>query len=226
LGYYGPNGSQGFVDGNWCKVLHAKDTDTLIKQDIELEPGSKKSVHVVDADGKPVTGVQATGISHENYHFAQKVETDTITIFNLEPSQKRLVAGRHAERKLVGTVTVNEADENPVLKLGPGGTAKGRAVGADGKALAGITATIYFARREVAEVYSPINSERFALTDSNGEFSFDTLMPGYSFRFLFTRGKKSLGPDYQKAKQFEVKNHGDVLDVGNLVVTDQSQGEE
>jgi hypothetical protein len=222
LRYYAPGGGRGFVDGNWCKVIDAKETDTELVQDIELEPAPKKMVKVVDAEGKPMKGVHATGISHLTYLRAEPIgDTDAITVLNLEPKQERLVVAMHRERKLVGAMVVKEADENPVLKLGPGGTAKGRVVDQNSKPLAGITVKLYFGRREVAEIYSLLGENRRAVTDANGAFAFDTLNPAYEFRFLFSEGKKQVGPTYDKAPRHVISKHGETKNLGDLRIDPQ-----
>jgi hypothetical protein len=216
------------VNGNWGKVIDAKETDTELVQDIELEPAPKKAVKIVDVEGKPLKGVYATGISHISFLHAEPIgDTDTITVLNLEPKQERLVVAMHRERKLVGAMVVKEADENPVLKLGPGGTAKGRVVDTAGKPLVGITVTLYCERREVAEIYNrrvtSLNDNQTAVTDVNGKFEFDTLAPGYQFRFLFSKGIKDIGPDYAKAPRAAIDKHGETKNLGDLKLDPQAE---
>lgn len=224
LGYYGPGNSRALVDGNWCKVIEAKETDTVLTRDIELEPAARKAVGVVGPDGKPVTGVHATGISPLQWHYAEPVPDSTITILDLEPKQERLVVALHRRQKLVGATVVKEADGNPVVKLGPGGTAKGRVVDDNGKPLAGITVKLYLDRREVAEAYSGLNEERQAVTGTDGAFEFDTLLPGYAFRFLFSKGTKAVGPEFGKAPTHKVEKHGDTLKLGDFTVSPAGGG--
>src|ERR1051325_8222951 len=70
---------------------------------------------------------------------------------------------------------------------------RGRGGGA--KPMAGGAVKLYCDRREVAEIYGPLNENRQAVTGADGTFEFDTLLPGYKFRFLFSKGKKDLGPE-------------------------------
>jgi RNA polymerase sigma factor (sigma-70 family) len=198
--------------GNWCKVIDVKETDTELVQDIELEPASKKAVRVVDDKGNPLKGVCATGINPRG-DFAESVgDTDTITVLNLEPKQERLVVARHPDRKLVGALVVKEADEDPVLQLGAGGTAKGRVVDSAGKPLAEITVQLY----HFAEDNGSLSRHRQAVTDVDGKFEFDMLIPGYEFRFLFSKGKKELAPDLGEAPSHTIGKHGETKDLGDL----------
>lgn len=217
LSYHGLNGSQGGVDGNWCKVLNATGTDTELKQDIELEPVTKKLVAVVDADGKPVKNASASGFTRMPWHYAEPVgDTDTIPVFDLRPKEKRLVVARLPERKQVGAAEIDESDPAPVVKLGPGGTANGRVVDEQGKPVAGVTVKLYFDRREVSELYGNLNENRKTETAADGTFAFDELLPGYEFRFQFHVGRKQYGPAYRQAPAFKILKHGDTLKMGDL----------
>jgi hypothetical protein len=57
LGYFGYGGSQGLVQGNWCRVIEAKATDTELSVNVELEPATRTPLKVVEADGKPLAGL-------------------------------------------------------------------------------------------------------------------------------------------------------------------------
>ncbi len=229
LGYYGLDNSFGLVHGCWCKVIDAKKGDAAINVDIELEPATRMTVRVVDAEGKPVKGAAATGITHIDYENAPpNPDTDALTVYNVESEKERLVAVAHAKRKLVGTLSVKAADKEPVVKLGPGGRVTGRVVGADGKPIAGVTVDLHYARREVIEVSQVLDGEegrigsnrpRQAVTGADGAFRFDTLFPGYEFRLTFQKGKKRYGPDYQKVAKHTVAKHGEERKLGDVTIT-------
>ncbi len=226
LEYHAPNSSFGLVLGNWCKVIDAKETDTELTQDIELVPGRSKGVQVVDSDGKPIKGFNATGINEIAYAQAEPLcDTDTITVWNLDPKQERLVAAIHHQRKLVGAMVVKEADRKPVLRLGPGGTAKARLVDMDGKPLAGVGVILEFDRREVAELYGPLDDNPTVETDANGEFQFDALLPGYEFCFFFIKGTKQFGPNGNEAPRYTIGKHGDTKNLGDLKVVPKAKRE-
>jgi RNA polymerase sigma factor (sigma-70 family) len=214
------------ADASWYKVIEAKESDREIKLDIELEPAPQMAVKVVDAGGKPVTGAHATGITHLDYNRpVHHPGTDTLTVFNLESNEERLLAVLHVNRKLVGTRVVKADEKDPVVQLGPGGTVTGRIVGADGKPIAGMKVKLYFTSREVGEVSDLLTTEedvslhmprRQTLTDANGEFRIDTLFPGCEFRLTFMKGNKFYGPDYGKAARHTIASHGDTLKLGDL----------
>jgi RNA polymerase sigma factor (sigma-70 family) len=227
LGYYGPGGLMGFVNGNWCKVIDAKETDSVITQDIEFELGLTSKVQVTDAAGKPVTGAHATGLHHINFYSARPVgDTDTIKVYNVEPEKDRLVAAIHRKKKLVGALVFRLSDSVPVLQLDSGGVVTGRVLDEKGQPRAGITVWIHFDRREVEELYGGLNNRISATTDANGEFRFETILPGYEFRFLFTKGKTRFGPDYAKAAKHTIAKHGDRLKLGDLKLEPASDAKE
>src|SRR5262245_46300595 len=216
------------IDAYWRREIETKETDREVKVAIEVEPAPRMTVKVVDAEGKPVTGTHATGIMHTDYdRAAHYPDTDTLTVFNVEPGDQRLLAVVHAKRRLVGTAVVKEGDKDPVVKLGAGATLTGRIVDASGKPIGGATVDLYYTRREVSEVSEPLTKDytpamrvahREAVTDANGEFRFDALFPGHEFRLLFYKGKKRLGPEYDKPPRYSIDKHGDALKLGDVKV--------
>jgi hypothetical protein len=87
------------------------------------------SVKVLDFDSKPVTDVCATGITDQDFAPATSFpNTDTVTVYDVDPKQGRLSVVIHEKRKLVGTATINAEDKNPSVKLGNGGSVTGRVV--------------------------------------------------------------------------------------------------
>ncbi len=226
LQFHGYDGGQGFVQGCWCKVVNARETDSEITINVELEPASKQSVKVVDANGKPVTEMRATGITHVNFANPESFpNTDTLTVFNVDPKTGRLVAAVHEKRKLVGAVTVTAEDKNAILKLGPGGSVTGRVVDPKGKPLAGLRVSVVFDHREVSNAFDALNKADQLTTDSNGQFHVDTVFPGQQFRLFFQKGRKQFGPPFDKAPRYTVAKDNETLTIGELKL-DLPEGEE
>jgi RNA polymerase sigma factor (sigma-70 family) len=104
------------ADMRWCKVIEPKETDRELNLTIELEPATRMAVKVVDADGRPVTGAYATGVTQTDYDRpVHHPGTDALTVYNVDPGQQRLLAVVDVKRRLVGTLTVTAADVNPVV---------------------------------------------------------------------------------------------------------------
>jgi len=212
---YGAGGEQAFVQGSsWCKVLDAKPTDTELKVAVELEPSTKTAVPVVDADGRPVSGVKATGIEDRQYAVALDLPNAALTVYNLDVAKKRLVAVAQEKRKLVGTLQLNLGTKDPVVKLGVGGSVTGRAVDRDGKPLAGLEVHVDYERQDVSEVTAGLRKHKI-VTNAKGEYRIDTLVPGQEFRIVFTRGEKPFGADFENAPKYTAAGHGDVLKLGD-----------
>ena len=92
LSFYTYGGAISPVQGCWCRVLEAKPTDSEVTVDIELEPATKAPVKVIGPDGKPVTGTKATGVTHVEFaHPTEYPDTDTLTVFNLDPKKERVL---------------------------------------------------------------------------------------------------------------------------------------
>ena len=217
-------GGQGFVQGDWCKVIDAKEADTELTVNVELEPATKTVVKVIDPDGKPVTSGRATGVTHVEFSYPAEF-TDALTVFNLEPKKGRVLAVVHKERKLVGTLTLTADTKDPLVKVGSGGSVTGRVVDESGQPAEGVMVKLHFERREVAEAFAVVAPTAPVTTDAKGNFRFDTLPPGWKFRFTFTKGVKRFGPDYQKATRYEVDKNGETKDVGDQKLEPTKDGE-
>jgi RNA polymerase sigma factor (sigma-70 family) len=216
-------------DAKWSRLVEFKVDEVEVKLAIEIERAPEMTVKVVDADGKPLLGAYATGLSEEYWDHVERQQPDTnsLTIYNVEPGQERLLVAVDAKRRLVGTQVVKADDKEPVVKLGPGCTASGRVVDAEGQPIAGMTVHLYFTRREVTEACEPLNANfewamrtgrRDTVTDANGAFRFDALFPGQEFRMVFSKGRKWFGPEYNKAAKHAIVKHGDVMSLGDLKI--------
>ncbi len=226
LTFYAYDGGVGMVQGNWCRVVEAKATETELTVDVEFESAPKMTVKVIDADGKPVTDTLATGVTHCDFAYpTEHPHTDGLTVFNVEPKHERLLAVANAKRKLVGTATVKADDKNPTVKLGTGGSVTGRALDKEGKPLVGLSVQLAFTRREVTEAFNALKKLDLPTTDANGEFQIDTLFPNQEFILHFMKGSKRFGPDFDKMPKYTIKSHGDTLKLGDLKLEAAKDGD-
>lgn len=214
LMYAAYGGRRGFVQGNWCQVVEAKPEDTALTVNVEFEPATKTLVKVADADGKPVTGVKATGLEVREFAGAKEIVGDTLTVFNVEAKKERLVAVRHEGRNLVGTLKLTAETKDPVLTLGAAGTLTGRAVDANGKPITGLDVHVRYGNRPVQEAAGGIRTT--TTTDANGEFRVDGVFPGQEFQVFYHKGRMRFGPDYELAPKRALARHGDTLKLGDL----------
>ncbi|MBP3954891.1 sigma-70 family RNA polymerase sigma factor [Gemmata sp. G18] len=228
-------GGAAYLWGCWCLVLDAKPTDGELTVNVELEPAPRTLVKVVDTDGKPVTGVIATGITAPEHSFPglsylfSFPDTDTVSVFNQEPGKDRLLVAGHVGRELVGALVLKTGDKSPIVTLGPGGRITGRAVDENGRPLAGLKVEAFFLRSDgpVRGTWNlgELNSQT---TGNNGEFQIDTMLPGHSFLLVFRQEWQFYQPVPQPERSTDwglngltIAKHGDTLTLGDIKLRPQ-----
>ncbi len=215
LGYYTTNGGLANIRGCWCKVLDLKGTENGFTLNITLAPAARKTVRVVGPDGKPVSGCDATGIAARPIYPIHQ-DSDCVSVYELAPKEQRFIVVGHQTRNLVGAAVVKEGDKDPVVTLGPGGAVTGRVVDRDGKPIAGMIVTLQFDHPTVAGVFDLPNMRKQVVTDADGRFRIDTVIPGHGFRLGFSKGPKNYGPRRDLAPQHKVEKHNDTLKLGDI----------
>ncbi len=192
--YITPGGGISPVQGNWCKVLQIKPGAKTFEQDIVHQPASAVTIRMQDSEGKPLSNVWITGSSFAEWYPPLKCEKAECMVYAVEPGKSRLMVFYHPERKLVATLTL-KGDEKPpvVVKLGPAGSIKGRLLDADGKPLAGVTVGVHFRQRVVSEIDHIISHDaKQCITDADGIFTIDELIPEQKFELSFQLGRRKL----------------------------------
>lgn len=137
-----------------------KNPETL-KCDITFDQGETRKGTVVDADGKPVAGVIAFGLTAVPDPGARtfprqprygplppdRLADGTFTVVGLDPKQPRHLAFVHPERKLGKIVKVSVDDKELVVKLEPLGSVTGVVKQDDGTPAADRKVTLQPPRR-------------------------------------------------------------------------------
>ncbi len=211
------------VQGNWCRVLEAKATDAEVPLDVELDPAPTTTVKVVDADGKPVAGTRASGLTAIDFYYPTECPTDTLTVYHPDPKKERLLAVTHAERKLVGTLKLTADSKDAVIKLAPGGAVSGRAVDKDGKPMTGLWVHLRYSKTDTSGTLSGLN-ETLLETDAKGEFKIDGVFPGREFRLVFSSGSRRFGPAWEDMPKYSVAKPGEMLKLGDLKLEPPTKG--
>lgn len=186
---------------------------------IEIDRGKTATVEVVDAAGKPVTGLAVSGITYTNQdgvdqsrNFTLPAADSKFTVFGLNEKEKRQLIVLHPAKKLVGAMEIGPGVTEK-LTLVPFQPVTGTFTDTDGKPLAGLTVSIdyegYGEGPLVGEAGGYVLS---AKTDKDGKFTIPTVVPGLPFRFGIQRGQTSYG-GVPKIGQRVVKP-GEPLDLG------------
>ncbi len=206
------------VQGNFCKVLDIKPGATILKQDIVLEQANALAVKIQDAEGRPLAGVWVTGISAENWHPAVQI-ADRCSVYGVEAGKPRLMVFYEAAKKLAGTLTLKGNEKQPVaVKLGPTGALKGRLLDTDGKPLAATAVEIQYRDREADEINKVFSKTKQVVTDANGAFALEGLIPEREFLVFSIRRGKPLVEEGSKPRDPIVHRvkPGETVDLGAI----------
>ena len=175
------------------------------------------TVQMQDADGRPLSGVWATGITSEHWRPALRVERDSCPAYHVEVGNPRLMVFFEPGRKLAGTLTLKGDEKSPVVvRLGPAGAIKGRLLDADGKPLARLVVDVHYRLRAVSEIHQVIRQAKQTVTDADGAFTVDDLIPQHRFELSFRQGKRQFERETKPAGvEIEVKP-GETRELGAI----------
>jgi RNA polymerase sigma factor (sigma-70 family) len=207
------------IQGNFCKVLQIKPGATLVQEDVMVEQASALPVQIQDAHGRPLTGAWVTGISPQNWNRPVRIDRDSCSAYHLQAGQPRLMVFYDPDRKVVGTVTLKGDEKTPaVAKLGPTGAAKGCLLAADGKPVAGFVIEVFYPTREAQEMHEHVHrATPRAVTDANGTFRIDGLIPGVPFKLDHHRAGRAPLRANPLVEPLTVRP-GETLDLGDCKV--------
>ncbi|MBO0699157.1 MAG: carboxypeptidase regulatory-like domain-containing protein, partial [Zavarzinella sp.] len=185
---------------------------------ITLDPGLTVKAKLVDADGKPVEGVQigaqsTWGLwSHESA--GPEVE---ITQFN--PDRPRAVLFLHPGRGIGKVVTPKKGDAGPwTVTLEPTATVTGRLVSEDGNPIANAVIRVHYLMPG-RNVWTPSFVHELVRTDDKGVFKLTNLVAGLTYSLDHRAdnggGRRQMHYLHVKPKTGETKDLGDVKPVRN-----------
>ncbi len=186
--------------------------------EIRLEPSREKTGKVTGPDGQPLSGATISGLS-DPFDRPRELKTDSFTIETLAPERSRYIWANHAQKKLAGVLSVSSATQDPVtLALEPWGIATGRVVDSDGQPLSGIQINAAYRDGKndivIRDYGQPSNAR--TLSDDEGRFRLEGLIPGLKTELLFQRkGSSFVGTG--QLEGFSLKP-GETHDVGEIAV--------
>jgi RNA polymerase sigma factor (sigma-70 family) len=125
---------------NSMKEISPSDGAEFVHLDLELYPGTKVRLRIVDPEGKPVAGVTAAGRIGRGQYDREPIKGAELDVVTLAPGEDRMVLVRHVEQKLGKVVQVREGQDKdgPVtVTLEPLARIRGTVVDANGKPVSG-----------------------------------------------------------------------------------------
>jgi RNA polymerase sigma factor (sigma-70 family) len=182
-------GPEHLINRNIAKVV---DVNATGKANLELlaDRGTTGKITVQDAEGRPLAGAWVSGLA--DYGAITFRMTDpTATVYALDVERPRTLAFYHPEKRLGGTATVRGDEKEPVVaKIEPLGRVTGRLLDIDRQPLAGLSVVLDLRREIDTALYRTAGSAGVvAVTDKDGRFTLDAVVPGMRFGLQVRRGR-------------------------------------
>jgi RNA polymerase sigma factor (sigma-70 family) len=213
------------IQGNVCKVLDIKPGTATVELDLVLEPAPVLKVKIEDVAGKPLAGAWVAGFSPQDWHRAEPCKTDECSAYDVQPDKPRLMVFFEPKARLVGTITLKGDEKAPAVRLGPAGSVRGRLVNPDGKPAAGVVVNAHYTDRAAAEIHAVIYKTTQVVTDANGAFVLDGMIPGAGFGLWCHRNQRVERPRKVTDKSVQV-TPGETFDLGDVKLTAPAPGGE
>jgi RNA polymerase sigma factor (sigma-70 family) len=187
--------------------------------EIQVDPGRTISMTAVDPDGKPVGGTRVMGLG-DIYPSPTPCDSPTFEVHGYDPSEPRRVTVAHMGRKLIGSVYIKGAVAGAMtVPLRPWGAVAGRVVDDEGRPRPGInlwnTGGIDPKNPEEDGVLpARFWDDSSIVTDADGRFRVEALIPGLKYGASAAYGIRGLG------KVFEglIVAPGESRDLGDLKI--------
>ncbi len=181
--------------------------------DIEMDPGAKVGLRVVDPQRKPVEGVLAIGRSERGRQDRGPQSGSTFDVEGLGPGEDRTVVLQHEARKLGRVIQVkagDDAKERVVVKLEPAATITGRVVDADGQPVPG---ALVGTQPQPGGDFSPRLPE--VVSGKDGRFTFDNIPVGCQYGLFARAGASYVETKLAFRRDIDVRA-GETTDIGDL----------
>jgi hypothetical protein len=177
----------------------AKDCRSMSKT-IRLKVAPELRGRVLDADGKPLSGVRVRGL--EGSSGWNTLTTEEFRVHGVNPLRPRRLYFVHAARRLIGSLEVKGTETKPLnVQLQPWAAVRGRLVDAEGRPLRN------------AKLHGGEFAGEDGRTDAEGRFRLEGLIPGVRYNLYFEKDKPSLSGTLLEGftgKAGEVRDVGDV----------------
>lgn len=195
------------------KEIHPDAKAEAVHLDIEMDPGAKVGLRVVDPQGKPVEGVTAIGRADRGRQDRQPQSASTFDVEGLGPGEDRTVVLQHEARKLGRVIQVKPGDdarERVLVKLEPAATITGRVVDADGQPVPG---ALVGTQPQPGGDFSPRLPE--IVSGKDGRFTFANLPVGCQYGLFARSGASYVETKFAFKRDINVRA-GETTDIGDL----------
>jgi RNA polymerase sigma factor (sigma-70 family) len=187
--------------------INPADKAESVTCDLVLDPGPMPRGTLTGPDGKPLSGVQALGLTSYNRWrnwTRAPLKGEAFTVYGLGPTEEREVVFVHADKQLAGVARVRGDTKEPLsVKLEPWGTVTGRLVGPDGKPRPG----------QLLRVDDHLLPGTSPQTDKEGRFRVAGLAPGAKYTLHVVQNGQPVAEVFAglALKAAEVRDLGDVV---------------
>lgn len=199
---------------NAVKVIDVKESGET-RVELFVDRGTIARIAVQDADGNPLAGAWASGLT-EHWPIAYKLPEATATVYALNPDKPRTMAFYHPQKRLGGTAVVRgDEKEAVVVKLAPMGKVMGRLLDENGHPLDGVEVSINPPGATGSELYRfAAPSGKPVRTDKDGRFRIESVVPNLKF-WLNLRRERTYFVGEPRIGTRQVKP-AETLDLGDL----------
>jgi hypothetical protein len=186
---------------NALALINPKENTKSLTLDVKLQPARILQGTVCDAEGRPLSEVEATGLTAQADE--ERLESASFAVTSLNPRRPRTIALYHGRQNLGRLITLRGDESGSlVVRLLPCGFVTGRIVNKEAKPIEGANVCIM-----------AMNGARsiFLATDAAGRFRAD-LLPGAKYSLVLPRLQDR--PSANKV-DLEVES-GQTKDLGDL----------
>ena len=161
---------------NAMVLVEPGEKDESLVKDVALDAARTLKGRVVGPDGEPLTGVTVTGLFQRSFDTLKGAE---FTVRAVNPRATRQLTFYHKDKNLGFFLKElrGDAPEPLTVKLEPCGSASGRIVDGDGQPLAGFRFGL-----------GGWGGSQQAITDKEGRFRVEGLIPGMSYGLMPSTG--------------------------------------
>jgi hypothetical protein len=213
------------LQGSFCKVLQIE-PGTTVKQDISVEPASTITLKLQDATGRPLVNTLVWEEGRPGGGFGDptmRAETDSWPAQGVaESSKSRRLVFYEPSKKLFATLTLKGDEKGPVVvRVLPCGVVRGTVVDGTGKPVSDVNVNLTYHNAGFSIDGMCININSFihgadqVVTDADGTFTIDEVIPGVEFQLWRRYTSKRSGYGQGLVDKAKVES-GRTTDLGKL----------